>query len=78
MFAVRFVILRKLSCLESVVWWFVLGLMSLLIPAVTVGIVQAASRIERPDLALPPSLDMKPCRESPGTDPAPGRRWSLR
>jgi len=56
----------------------VLGLMSLLIPAVTVGIVQAASRIERPDLALPQSLDMKPCRESPGTDPAPGRRWSLR
>jgi hypothetical protein len=72
MFAVPFVILSKLSWLESVVWWFVLGLISLLIAAVTVGIVQAASRIERPDLALPPSLDMKPRRESPGTDPGAG------
>jgi hypothetical protein len=78
MFAVPFVILSKLSWLESVVWWFVLGLISLLIPAVTVGIVQAASRIEWPDLALPPSLAMKPRRESQAPTPAPGRRWSLR
>jgi hypothetical protein len=72
LFGVPCVILSKLNWLESVVWWFVLGIISLLIAAVTVGIVQAASRIERPDPTLPQSLAAERRHESPDPDRGAG------
>jgi hypothetical protein len=62
-FAVPFVVLSKLSWLESVVWWFVLGFISLLIAGLTVGIVQAVSKFDGPDPTLPPSPDGEGRRE---------------
>lgn len=56
-FAVPFVVLSKLTWLESVVWWFVLGVISLVIAGVTVGIVQALSTFAEPDPTLSPSPD---------------------
>jgi hypothetical protein len=56
-FAVPFVILSRLSWLESVAWWAVLGLSSLLIALVTVAIVHATSRTEGPDPATRSSRD---------------------
>jgi hypothetical protein len=51
LFGVPGVILSRLAWLESVLWWLVLGLISLAIAGVTVGIVQIASRAEAPDRA---------------------------
>jgi len=51
LFGIPGVILSKLTWIESVLWWLVLGLISLVIAGVTVGIVQGAWRAERPDPA---------------------------
>jgi hypothetical protein len=63
-FAIPFVVLSKLSWLESIVWWLVLGFISLLIAGVTVGIVQAVSKFDEPDPTLSPSRDAQGRRES--------------
>ena len=57
LFGVPSVLLSKLNWVESAVWWLVLGMISLFIASVTVGIVQAASGFERRDPALSPRLD---------------------
>ncbi|HXJ82988.1 MAG TPA: hypothetical protein VMS64_30410 [Candidatus Methylomirabilis sp.] len=51
LFGVPGVILSRLTWLESVLWWLVLGLISFVIAGVTVGIVQVTSRVETPDRA---------------------------
>ena len=67
-FAIPFVILSKLSWLESVVWWFVLGLVSLLIAGVTVGTIRAVSRVHQSHGAPASSLAPEPRRDSSGPD----------
>jgi len=57
LFGVPSVLLSKLDWVESAVWWLVLGMISLFIASVTVGIVQAASGFERRDPALSPRID---------------------
>jgi len=53
LFGVPGVILSKLTWLESVLWWLVLGAISLVVAGVTVAIVQVAWRADRLD--PPPS-----------------------
>ena len=62
-FGVPCILLSKLDWLESALWWLVLGIISLFMAGVIVGIVLVAWRIEQRDPALSPSLGADDSRE---------------